>query len=220
MSEFRVVPILDRDPGFATYAERIAESQRKTRDWRPNPVKPKGISQEEFILSLQAGSTQRIMKMTPEEHKEHKNRANPTWASQPETNREAYLNLDLNDEESMDKMVKARKVSIKEITLEEARRRSPKNQEGQSTMSSVSSERREKGIAGLLYTPPAKLTAEEIARITKLTTMEAIVSASEPKKDKWIELKWYEALWHWIKGGSIKQEDDYSVSWRNIKDSK
>ena len=168
--------------------DALVTELRRRNPPKPRPIKPDGMSEADFILSLQAPSTQRTMKMNDKELEEYRNRPLPAnWLANP-------------DAKTNDESVGMRPITAQELTLEEQRRRTIKNTLGQSENSSVSELGRERGIQGFLYTPPAQVTTKEVE--TKAVNL--VEYKSEPLKEEWIELPWWKAILHKLKGNKIK----------------
>lgn len=87
-----------------------------------------------------------------------------------------------------------RPVSINEALLVENTRRAQKNTIGQSTESSVSGEKRQRGIEAFTYSEPANLSNAELERLAKLNEMEAVVAAEPPKQSEPKEYSWWTRL--------------------------
>lgn len=122
----------------------------------------------------QSASTQALLeaqKFRPEwRDKEYWDRALPTdWKAVPEA-------------KSNDESVGMRSFTPTEFVLAQSARDAPKNSIGQSESSSVDSEKREKGIEAFTYSEPAKLTPEQIKKLTKLT--EIVSTPLEPEEPK------------------------------------
>lgn len=110
---------------------------------------------EEFFLSMQPESTRKAIKRTNEERGEYWESPILGWKANPEA-------------KSLDEAVGLRALDAKETILAEDNRRKSKNSLGDSKDSSVNKEKRQKGIEAFTYSRPAKLTAEETKRVTKL----------------------------------------------------
>ncbi len=170
---------------------------------KPRPIKPDGMSDEDFILSLQTPTTRMVMQMTPEQLEERRNRPMPTM-EQAAANKEAFEAYKKDPSpENWKKMVGARDLTPDEISHFEAVRRRSKNTLGQSEKSSVSEESRERGIDAMIFTPPAKVTKQEVeARAVNLTRIE-----SKPMTEVWVEMNWYQAMIHWLKGNKVRRDN-------------
>lgn len=101
---------------------------------------------------------------------------------------------------SKDEAVGKREATIEEIMLHETTRRRPKNSRGQSLKPGLAEQTRQRGIEAFLFTPPAKVTRAEVE--ARAVNLQPIIS--KPIVEEWRELKWYEALWHWVKGNKIR----------------
>jgi hypothetical protein len=100
--------------------------------------------------TTQAESTMRTLSRDPRDDFAWQNRPLPeNWKAKP-------------DAETLEAMVGEREVDLGLVSMEETRRRRPKNSDGQSEKSATTPERREKAIDAVIYTPPAKVTKEEV----------------------------------------------------------
>lgn len=180
----------------------VAELKRKYPP-KPRPVKPDGMSEADFILSLQDPSTQRVLKMTDEEAEAHRNRPMLTM-SEVAANKDAYENY-LKDPtpDNYKKFVGGRDLTPDEIQLVEALRRRPKNSTGQSEGTATPKEARDKAAAAFIFTPPAKVTKAEVDQ----KAVNLVQYKSEPMTEVWREMTWWQALVHRIKGNKIKSDE-------------
>lgn len=168
----------------------VAELKRKYPP-KPRPVKPDGMSEADFILSLQASSTMRTLKMTDKELEEY--RARPmaeNWKAVPNA-------------KTTDEAVGARPLDIEEISHIESIRRRPKNSTGQSEGTATPKEARDKAAAAFIFTPPAKVTKAEVDQ----KAVNLVQYKSEPMTEVWREMTWWQALVHRIKGNKIKSDE-------------
>ena len=157
---------------------------------KPRPVCPEGMSKEEFIISLQAASTAATLRRTDEEQAVWNARPLPTnWLANPEA-------------KTNDESVGMRALDPTEISHFEAIRRRPKNSQGQSTASGTTAEGRERGIQGFIYTPGASVTKSEV----ETRGVNLIQYETKPMTEVWVEMPWYKALFHRLKGNKIRQE--------------
>lgn len=168
--------------------DKLVEEFRRINPPKPKPIKPQEMSDEEFILAMQGPTTKATLMRSKEEQAKWLDRPLPTnWKAVPNAK---------TDEER----VGARTLRPDEVSHIESIRRRPKNSLGQSTQSSVSDLQRERGVAALLYTPPARPSAKEIEN----RAVNLVQYKSEPLKEVWIEMPWYKALFHWARGNKIK----------------
>lgn len=180
----------------------VTELKGRRGPGRPRPVKPEGMSQEDFILSLQSPHAQRVMKMNEQELSDYRNRPDPeNWLSNP-------------DAKTNDESVGKREVDPNDMQLIEGmRRRGHQNTLLQSDTSSVTPAKRAHAIDAIIYTPPADVTKEEVER----RAVNLVEYKSEPIVEEWKEMNWLEALVHWIKGGKVKEETKKgSNNYRNL----
>lgn len=193
---WRIIPKLHGDPLYADYVKRMAAEQLKTQPRRPKPVKPEGMSQEEWIFSMQPKSTQEIMiKQKDPDYKRD-------WSAPLPDNVLANPNAKTKEE-----LIGERRLSLEEISHVEAIRRRSKNSLGQSEASSTSKETRERAAHHFNVTPPALLTDEEIHALTDLAALPDSVPATFPPQE-WKKLTPLQAIWHWLKGGEIKRSKE------------
>lgn len=125
------------------------------------------MSEEEkqaLYLSMQPESTKKTLLRDPKDDELHYNRA--------VLNAMAIPGCDISTEEGRDKAVAARALSAKEVTLEEQRRRSPKNSLGDVRDHKLAKEARERAVHAFTYSKPASPTMEELKRLTKLSEVE------------------------------------------------
>ncbi len=71
-------------------------------------------------------------------------------------------------------------------------------------VSSVSAEKRERGIGAFRFTPPAEVTNQEI--VDKAVGL--VEYKSEPPVYEWKKITAWQALKHWLKGGEVKRESN------------
>jgi len=190
---WRINPKLSGDPNYADYVQRMAKAQREANPElynRPKPVKPEGMTKEEWIFSLQAKSTQEIiMKQKDPDYRRD-------WSSPFEidpTVRKEDGSIDTGE----------RSVSIDEFQSFKSMQRASKNSLGQSEESSVTKESRDRGAHHFVVSPPAKITEAEKDKVTTLTAPIKGVPASLPEYE-WKNLSVIGAAWHWLKGGKVK----------------
>lgn len=199
---FKIKPLLERNPTYAKYMEMmVAALNAVPRNKIPHST-------------VQAKSTQAILERPKEKDREHWERLfKPLegWLAVPEA--------DLTTPEGIDKAVNRRQLSPDEVIVEEKRRRSSKNSIGQSLEAGISEHKRDMAIQGMIYSPPAKPTDEDLKRIKTLNEYSAVMDSGFDKKVIWKELSLLEAIKHWLKGGEISKGDS-NISWRDLKDYK
>lgn len=140
--------------------------------------------------TAQEPSTQRTLERDPLDDLKWQSRDLPTnWKARPSA-------------KTLDEAVNKRPLDPDEISHFEATRRRPKNSQGMSTASATTAIGRECAIAAFVYTPPAKVTEEEV----KERAVGLVEYKSEPVKEIWVEIPWYKALWHKITGHEVKQD--------------
>ena len=121
-SGWKITPKLEGDPVYARYVQRMAEEQRKLSPPKPRPVKPEGMSDEDFIFSLQQPSTQAIITKQKDPNYKGRDWTAPlpdNWLANP-------------DATTVEEHVGERNVTAEEFSHIESVRRRPKNQLGQS----------------------------------------------------------------------------------------
>lgn len=195
------MPNYIRSPQAQAEMDTLVRELRLRYPPKPRPVKPDGMSDADFILSLQAQSTMHVLKMTDEEAAAHRNR--PMISMEDAVaNKDAYeaFKKDPTDENRA-KVVSKRALDPDEISHVESIRRRPKNSLGQSEESSVSEEKRHAGIEAFIFTPPAKVTKEEI----KAKAVGLVEYKSEPLQTEWVEVPWYKAAASWLRGRAVRR---------------
>lgn len=188
---WKIIPKLDGDPEQAKYIKRVANEMRKLTPARPKPVKPDGMSQDEWILSMQSPATRELM----EKHKDPEYKRD--WTAPLPDNVLANPNATTKEE-----LVGEREATIEEINHIEAIRRRSKNTLGQSERSGVSSESRARGAHAFCVSPPARLTDEEIQMLTKIEPIENSMPATLPEPE---QKKRYPSIMDWITGAWKKK---------------
>ena len=123
------------------------------------------------------------------------NTAKPPISTEGQTTLASY-----KDDQTMSLLTKTRVMDPKEASHAEAIRRRPKNSKGQSLGSSVTPDKKEKGVQGFIFSPSAKPTAEEIA--TRAANL--VEYKSEPAREVWVNMTWYQALFHRLMGGKVE----------------
>lgn len=194
---WRVKPKLEGDPRYAEYVKRMADAQRALdpeRYNKPKPVKPDGMTKDEWIFSMQEKSTQEII--TKQKDPDYKRDWSAPMAD-PTVRREDG-SIDINE----------RKVSIDEASHIESIRRRSKNTLGQSELSGTSKEDKSRAGHHFLVSPPANLTAAEMELVTPLKPLAEGVPASLPEKETWKKLTTWQALMHWAKGGRVRRDKE------------
>lgn len=125
--------------------------------------------------TTQCASTQAVLDRDPSKDAEYWNRSIPeNWKAVPDA--------DLSTPEGRDKAVAKRNVDPTEVAIAEDARRKSKNTIGDSEASSVTPEKRERGIWAFTYSKPVQLTPEQLKKVTKLE--EIVNTPIEPKKPK------------------------------------
>lgn len=167
---WRVQELLPDDPKVKehqAYIKRIAEElsaiPRLKREvpntWKGIPIE--NLTQEEreeFYFSQQEKSTQLaiVAQKTryPEQDIDHLLRPMPSCVANPEA-------------KSLDELTSKRGLSPEDVILEKGLKQG-RGTLGQSEKGSVDSEKRAKGVQAFTYSEPAKLTEEQIKKLTKL----------------------------------------------------
>lgn len=162
------------------YLDSVVERLKKIRVTQP-------------ASTVQAKSTQATLDRDPADDDKHIARLvgpmSDSWKAIPSA-------------KTLDEAVGARYIDPVEASHFESIRRRPKNSLGQSEKSAVTPSRREAGIQALRYTPPAKVTQKEV----ESRAVNLVQYKSEPMTEEWVQIPWYKALIHWIKGNKVKQE--------------
>lgn len=202
---WRIKPKLNGDPEYAKYVKRVADEQRKANPEiynRPKPIKPEGMSQEDWIMSMQAPSTKDLL----EKHKDPNYKRDWT-APLPD-------NVLANPEaKTKDELIGKRDLGIDEISHFEAVRRRPKNSLGQSELSSTSKESRERAAHNFLVSPPALLTEDEIQGVTNLTKPVEAIPATAPASE-WRDISVWRAIYHFCTGNKVRRVKKDGGGWQ------
>ncbi len=177
-----------RTPQAQAEMDSVIAELRAKYPPKPRPIKPEGMSEADFVLSLQAQSTAAVLKMNEEELAAHKARPMvDNWKAVP-------------DAKTTEEAVGQRYLDPREISHVEATRRRAKNSTGQSELSATNPEKRESAIQGFIFSPPARVTPDEV----KAKAVNLVEYKSEPLTETWVELTWWQALIHRIKGNKIR----------------
>lgn len=105
-----------------------------------------------------------------------------------------------------------RKLDPEEISHVESVRRRPKNSTGQSMKDGISPLKRDRAVAAITCSPPARVTPQEVQQ----RAVNLVEYKSEPLKEEWVDIKWYQAIIHWIKGNKVKQQEKpITPNWRD-----
>ena len=184
------------------------------------PPKPRKKLTEEEILAMQPASTQRLMKMTDEEHAEF--HATPIDPNKAIANKEAYDEMqkakEIGDEAAYNaaakRLIGQRDLSPEEITNYESFRRASKNTQFQfepghgnlksTSHSSVTEERREKGIDAFVYSPP--VPADEVDP-AKIIGLKEITSELPIKQEEKPESSFLRGLFQWFTNSRPKHHE-------------
>lgn len=194
-SGWKITPKLEPDPIYAEYVKRMAEEQRKLCPPKPRPVKPEGMSEADFIFSLQQPSTQDIItkQKDPNYQRDWAAPLPDGWLANPEAT-------------TRDELVGARDVSLEEMEIEERRRRRPKNSLGQSDWETPK-ETKDRAIDHFRSHPSISekdLSDAELLAVKEMKPPVVGKIVSIPYVDK--EIPWWKAFAHWIRGGKVWTE--------------
>ena len=122
----------------------------------------------------QCESTKRLLALKDDDLSAYQNRPLPTnW-------------LAVKDASNMDEAVNARLVTTQEVALVEDIRRKSKNTSGTLDLKGPSAEAKERAAQAFRFTPPAKLTPEQIERLSSLnliTEYEGTVTIGADKQN-------------------------------------
>lgn len=199
---WRIIPKLHGNPQYADYVKRVAEAQLKQVPRKPKPVKPEGMSEEDFIFSLQPKSTQAaLIKHKDPDYKRDWDAPIEGWQTNPDLDPKDYATFD----DYLAAITNQRDLPLDQVNHIEAIRRRSKNTLGQSEESSVSEESKDRAKHHFLVSPPALLSKEEMDNVTNLTKPVPGVPASLPEIE-WKTLSTWEAFKHWITGGKVKRD--------------
>jgi hypothetical protein len=176
-------------------------------DFGVEPKAMKTLSDGELI-SMQEPSTQRALKRDPKEDE--------AWWARP-----------LPEEKEWKRDYKVhRKLDPQEVVHYQAHRMnrehksfyrkdktsliSERNIKGDITLISLTPQTKQKAMDAFRFTPPAKVTPEQVLH----NATNLVEYKSEPIQEKWVELKWYQAFWHWLKGGRVEQIQKDELRWK------
>lgn len=132
---------------------------------------------KEMIFSMQQPSTQKAMLL----QKTRKPEEDHAWANRP-VPKEAIINPNAKTPEEA--VGPHRQISADEYELFSANRRNQKNTIGTSDLSSISKEKRERGIHAFTYSRPAAPSDAEIGRLKRLKETDAVLPAEPPKQEE------------------------------------
>lgn len=168
--------------------QRVAKEILRSRPCEPRKVpthfngKPvvelNSDERKEFILSMQAPSTQATLRRDRSEDAAYieAKKNTPISASAQVRHEDGSINYG------------ERKTSIDEVLLIEDTRRKPKNSIAQGTEGSVSKEKRDKGIWAFAYSKPYNPSDAELKRLKKIDSIQdaevANAAANAPQKKR------------------------------------
>lgn len=196
---WKIKPKLSGDPVFADYVKRMSDAQKALdpeRYNKPKSIKPDGITNEDWIFSMQEKSTKEIL--TKQKDPSYKR----DWSAPLPDNVLANPNASSKEE-----LIGERDLTIQEISHVESIRRRPKNSLGQSEKSAFDQEKRDHAIDHFRSSPNLKtLSKEDMARLTELkfAPPEAIIETIP--QYEWKKLTTWQAIKHWFKGGKVRRE--------------
>ncbi len=112
------MPFYVRSPEKQAEMDAIVAELKTKYQFKARPIKPDGMSEADFILSLQSPSTMRTLKMTDAELEEYRNRPMPeNWKAVPNA-------------KTIEEAIGQRIVNYDEHQAFEQMRRGPKNDTG------------------------------------------------------------------------------------------
>jgi len=191
-----VKPKLEGDKEFAKYVHRIAEAKKLANPDvynRPKPVKPEGMSQDDWILSMQAASTKEIIaKQKDPDYKRD-------WTAPLPDNVLANPNAKTKEE-----LVGERPYDLSAWSHFESIRSWPRNSLGQSEKKSVSDSSIESAKHHFMVSPPALLTEDEIEGVKDLIAPPKGRPATAPPPQEWREVGVWEALINFCKRKPVR----------------
>lgn len=173
-------------PFIRTLEEQLYFDEMVERLRKENPKRP--------ATTTQAPSTQRTLERNELDDITYWSRPLPPpekWKANPSA-------------KTIEERVQPRPLDPREIELFERTRRRPKNSEGSSIKSSVTPLLRERAIEAFVYTPPARVTEAEV----KARAVNLVEYKSEPLKEVWVELPWWKAIFHRLRGHKVKIDDE------------
>lgn len=197
---WRIKPLL-KSNGYSDYVIQMAEVLKKTNPSvynRSKVEKPNGVSREDWILSMQSKSTQEIINKQKDPNYSGRN-----WIEKLPENVIANPNA-LTKEE----LVNERDLNLEEISHVESIRRRPKNSIGQSDLSSISKESKNRAIDHFRSHPSlleSDLTDSQLSSIKKLNDHLNGAIVTSPQYE-WRKMSFWKAIKHWLKGGKIRRD--------------
>lgn len=197
---WRIKPLL-KSNGYSDSVIQEAEILKKTNPSvynRSKVEKPNGVSREDWILSMQSKSTQEIINKQKDPNYSGRN-----WIEKLPENVIANPNA-LTKEE----LVNERDLNLEEISHVESIRRRPKNSIGQSDLSSISKESKNRAIDHFRSHPSlleSDLTDSQLSSIKRLNNLLDGAIATSPQYE-WRKMSFWKAIKHWLKGGKIRRD--------------
>ena len=94
------------------------------------------------------------------------------------------------------------RASIDDIARAEALRHIPRNQLGESKLSATTPEKRASAIHHFEVAGNVKPADIDYDKIVGLEP----IKSEPPPQEVWVELPWYKAVWHWVKGGKVRSD--------------
>ena len=152
---------------------------------------------DEALLAIQAPSTQKLLKMTEEEYLANQQRVISTEGQ----------TTSKTDPKDLDRLVNKGVFDPEQVVIVEGQRRTPKNNQQipiapiidgkrvYDNPSSVTLESKAKAVDAFIYSQPAKLTPEEV---TKLTELQKIVELTELPPPAVPEQSLAKRFTHWL----------------------
>lgn len=189
---FMIRPKLSGDPEYAAYVQDMAKSLRAAHPNaynRPKPTKPDGMTTEQWIMSMQAQSTQVLL----EKHKDPDYKRD--WSAPLPDNVLANPKAD-----SLDELTNKRDLSLDEI--KNYHFPGKYNTLGQSSKSAFE-DTKDKAKHAFMVTPPALLSETEMKSVAVLTPPVEGVPTTMPAEE-WKPMSTWEAIKHKIKGNKVK----------------
>jgi hypothetical protein len=187
LPEYRITPL------FKT-AEQIEKQLKEAQEFlKKYPLPPRRDPKD----VIQAASTQRLLDMTDEELALYRERKNDLDKIYPQGRPDLFGKSGRELDEYLREFTGTREVSADEVALEEDIRRKRGNllNEGASTLSSASDERKEHARQAFTCTPPASLSEKEIE---KLTTLNKITEYRGPVPEE-LKPSFLERFSRWFK---------------------
>lgn len=182
-SGWKITPKLHGDPKYAAYVKSMAQEIAK-HPKRAKPIRPEGMSEQDFILSLQSSSTKEIIKLQADPNYKR------DWTAPLPDNVQV-----LKEDGSID--IGEREISAEEKSLVESTRRAKKNTLGQSEWTTLE-QTKDNAIEAFMD------TKAEITDLEKFHLKRGSIDTNP--YETWKELTPWQAVKHFFKGKKVRRD--------------